>query len=207
MHVSKHLMWYFFCVYGVYGVGSKQDLGYLIHAHPLQASMPGTQSTGTVVGFGLKYWMDGGEEGEAKLTCLPLRNSRGTLITGPSINKREKTRTRWAMLSANQHRPSRPYLLPLLALSLWALFTAPIKFAHLSEGSSDITISGETNIRGPSSLFFLRIPRRAACNCIKVDARETPLVHRHCLDDVTVYCSVYACFVHMFHVIFLHYLM
>ena len=119
-----------FFVYGVYGVGSKQDLGYLIHAHPLQASMPGTQSTGTVVGFGLKYWMDGGEEGEAKLTSLTLRNSRGALICAPCLNKREKTRTRWAMLSANQHRPSRPYLLPLLAFSLWALFPAPIKFAH-----------------------------------------------------------------------------
>ena len=29
MHVSKHSMWQFFCVYGVYGVGTKQGLSLL----------------------------------------------------------------------------------------------------------------------------------------------------------------------------------
>ena len=28
MHVSKHSMWRFFCVYGIYGVGSKHDLSW-----------------------------------------------------------------------------------------------------------------------------------------------------------------------------------
>lgn len=74
------------------------------------------ESTGAQCGGVWAEILNGWElgEDEAKLTCLPLRNSRGTLIScTPTLctkQEREKTRARWAMLSANHHRPPRPSL-------------------------------------------------------------------------------------------------